>query len=204
MNSDPIVPQSTKLLLSTQARYELDAASEVWHCLYVTGISDQIDVYFIRSKDRAIGGLIAIVFEGDPIIAVRRIREYLTKKPWILKYTLKIIPVEIVTNSLEELKQFVRRYAAERIASNDSWKIRISKHASKAPSRKIIDMLAKEVQTGKVSLETPDWIINIEIIRDAYLAAIIRPTDIIRKKEFIEQIEKTKLLEYVKRSPHNF
>ncbi len=194
-----IVPKSTKFLVSTNTRYELDAASEVWHCLYVTGVSKDIDVYFIRRKDRSIGGLIAIVFDGDPISAIRRMRDYLMNKPWILRYTLRVVPVEIVTGDLLELKEFVMRTARSRIGEGDSWKIQISKRATKISSRKLIDELAGLIKIGKVSLDNPSWIVNIEIIRDTYLASVIRPDDIIRKKKLWERLRRQKLLEYIDR-----
>jgi len=194
---EPIVPKNTKFLVSSSPRYELDAASEVWHCLYVNKIAEEINVFFIRTKDRSIGGLISICFDADPLIAVRKIREYLYKKPWILRYTLRIVPVEIVTTNLNILIAAIDEAVSKRLDQNSLWKIRVSKHATKLSSRKIISQIADRISIGKVSLENPDWIINIEIIRNTYLGSVIRPDDIIVKKAFHEKIKKTKLLEYI-------
>ena len=196
-SSDLVVPPLTKFLVSANARYELDAASEIWHCLYVTGVSENIDVYFIRHRDRSIGGLIAIVFDGDPLVAIRKVREYLMQKPWILRYALRIAPVEIVTQDVKELREFVEKVAESRIKKDDTWKIQISKRAAKVSSRKLIDELAGVIKTGKVSLSSPHWIVNIEIIKHTFLASIIKPEDIIRKKKLWEKLKKQKLLEYV-------
>ena len=193
-----VVPEKTKFLVSSRIGFEIDAASEVWHCLHVTGICDDAEVYFIKTRDRSLRGLVSIVFDGDPIIAVRKIREYLTKKPWIMRYSHQIIPVEFVTGDVQKLKDYVARAASMRISSDDFWKINVSKHASGLSSRRIISEIAELINRGKVSLENPDWIINIEIIKKTFLAAIIGPQDIIRKKDIWEKVRKTKILDYVK------
>jgi|GEM_PF-2696936 len=196
-NYDELIPSNTKFLITCQQRYELDAASEVWHCLYAVGYGEDIEIYFIRKRDRTIAGLIAIVFNGDPIEAVQKIRNYLSKKPWILRYTHKIIPVELVTSSLETLLEFVSERARLRISDKDTWRITVSKHASKISSRKMIERIATIINRGKVSLEKPQWIINIEIIRNTFLVAVVKPEWIIRKKEFAEIIRRKKPLDYL-------
>ena len=200
MNMSPsseIVPLNTKFLVTTQPRYELDAASEIWHCLYVNGYPEDIYVHFVRKKDKAIAGLIAVVLNGDPIQAIQKIRGYLLRKPWILRYANKVIPIEFVTRSLDDLTAFVSSKANLRISESESWKIEISKRASKISSRKIIEHVANVVGVGKVSLENPQWLINIEIIRNIFLVSIIKPEWIIRKKEFSMIVKKKKLLEYI-------
>lgn len=196
-DSGNIVPLNIKFLVTTQPRYELDAASEVWHCLYANGYGEDIEVYFVRRKDRAIAGLIAIVFDGNPIEAIQKIRAYLLEKPWILRYTNKIIPVELATKSIDELLNFIAEKAKLRIGPNDTWKIQVSKRASKISSRRLIERVASVINVGKVSLEDPQWIVNIEVIRDVYLIALIRPEWIIRKKEIASVLQKKKPLEYL-------
>lgn len=198
MKNSLAVPKQTKFLVSSRVGFEIDAASEVWHCLHVTGVADNIEVYFIKSRYRSLRGLIAIIFEGDPIMAIRKVREYLVQKPWIMRYSHRIIPVEIVTNSMEELKAYVANTISIRMSDEDSWKINVSKHSSKLSSRKIINNLAKGIEKGKVSLDNPDWIVNVEVIKKTFLAAVIKPQDIIRKKDIHEKMRKAKILEYVK------
>lgn len=192
-----IVPLNTKFLVTCQQRYELDSASEVWHCLYVSGYKEDIEVHFIRKRDRAIAGLIAVVFDGDSIEAIRKIRDYLSKKPWILRYTNKIIPVELVTSSIDELLTFVYEKAKVRILENDRWRVSISKRASKTSSRKIIEQIAGVINWGKVSMEDPNWVVNIEVIKDVFLVSLVRPEWIIHKKNFMEVIRRVKPLDYV-------
>ena len=151
----------------------------------------------MRRKDRAIAGLIAIVFGGNPIKAIQKIRAYLLEKPWILRYTSKIIPVELATKSIDELLNFIAEKAKLRIGPNDTWKIQVSKRASKISSRRLIERVASVINVGKVSLEDPQWIVNIEVIRDVYLIALIRPEWIIRKKEIASVLQKKKPLEYL-------
>ncbi|MCR8433566.1 MAG: THUMP domain-containing protein [Crenarchaeota archaeon] len=196
-----IVPFNTRFLVTCQQRYELDAASEVWHCLYVSGYGEDIEVHFIRKYDRAIAGLIAIVFNGDPIEAIEKMRNYLLKKPWILRYTHKIIPVEFVTNSIDALLTFIHDKARLRIKEDDHWRISISKRASKISSKKLIEQIAHTISWGKVSLQNPQWIVNVEVVRDVFLASLIKPEWIIHKKTLMNTILRVKPLEYVDRPP---
>jgi len=175
----------------------MDSASEVWHCLYMVNVCKDIEVYFIRRRNRAIGGLIAIVFDADPILAIRKVRGYLEDRPWIMRYTLRIVPVEMVTGSLEELSRFVSNVANARIGESETWRISVSKRASKVSSRKLIESLASNISKGSVNLETPDWIINVEAIRQTYLCAVIKPEDIIRKKDVSIRLRSMKPLNFL-------
>ncbi len=191
-----IVPINTKFLVTSDPRYELDAASEVWHCLYVSNISNEIDIVFIRTRKKGIRGLFGVIFNEDALKAIRTIRTYLLKKPWILRYTHRIIPIEIVSTKLDDIVDFISKVGPIRIGDG-KWCVRVSKHSSGASSRRIIDLIAKHIHYGEVSLEKPDWIINIEIIVDTYLASVITPSDIIRKKTLWEELNKKRLLEYL-------
>lgn len=198
MEGKTIVPFNTKFLVSTQIRYELDSASEIWHCLYATGYDiNQIEVHFIRKRDKSIGGLIAITFEGNPIDALKKIRQYLYKHPWILYYTHRIVPIEYVTLDPTLLINQAVKLALKKIDPNASWRITISRHATKIKRQPLIDSIASKINIGRVSLEKPDWIINIEIIKNTFLLSVLEPIDIIRRKDFTAIYEKKKLLDFV-------
>lgn len=194
-----LVPQNTKFLVTTQPKYELDSASEIWHCLYMTGHNEtSIRVYFIKKRYRLVAGLIAIAFEGDPLRAVENIRLYLEKHPWILKYTNKVIPVEVVSDDINTFVENITKLANRRITNYETWRITVSKHASKIKTSKIIDAIASKIKVGRVSLKDFNWIINIDAIGENLLGSVIKPYHIISKKEFFAKIKATKLLEYLR------
>ncbi|MHA1616471.1 MAG: THUMP domain-containing protein [Candidatus Njordarchaeales archaeon] len=184
----PIIPSNTKLLVTSNRYYELDAASEVWHILKATNIADDAEVTFIRKGKWWLRGVIAFSFELNGITildAMERIRAYLLRRPWIMEFSQRIIPVELVSTDFSEIKSFVTSVANKRIRSNEKWAIKISKRDSKIKRQKIIEEIASQINVGKVDLENPDWIINIEVIRNTYAGSVIRSHHLIRKKEIV-------------------
>lgn len=177
------LPKDTKFLCTCQVYWELDAASEVWHCLRATGVCDSADIVFIRSHGRLYRGMFAVVFRGDAREAARRVRRYLEAHPWILKYTSRIVPVELVTADLQEVVAFVEREANARIGESERWKVRVERHEMEISRDLLIDAIAKVVRRGKVDLERPDWIINVECVRRTFAVSIIRPEELIQRKE---------------------
>jgi len=183
---EPVIPVNTRLLVTANRYFELDAASEIWHILRNTNIAYDAEVVFIRRGKWWLRGLIAFVFE-TPLLSLidimSRIRDYLLKKPWIMEFAQRIIPVEKVSTKFEEVKEFVWETANRRLGEEDKWAIRVSKHEANVKRRKIIEELAKGISKGKVDLENPDWIVNVEVIRNTYATAIVPTNCIIRKKE---------------------
>ena len=193
-----IVPIKTKLLVTTQPKFELDAASEIWHCLYKVGIpEDDIEVYFIRKRFKLVAGIIAISFNSDPLKIIPKIREYLKRHPWILRYTHRIVPVEYVTDNIDDMIFRVSKLANKRLSIDSKWRITINKRATKISSRTLIEKIANLIARGKVSLTNYEWIINIEIIGDTFLVAVIPRDFILLKKEFFKPIKERKVLEYL-------
>jgi len=183
-----IIPKDTKLLVTSNRYFELDAASEIWHALRATGICDEAEIVFIRKGKWWLRGIIGVIFEGDAIFAIEKIRNYFVKRPWIMEYSQRVIPIEIVTTDINELKDFVKKRGQERISEKDRWMIKITKHDSKIKRRHLIDELASLIDKGKVDLSNPKWIINVEVIKNTFACAIIEKHHILRKKELKNMI----------------
>lgn len=178
-----LLPKDTRFLVSSIRFFELDSASEIWHALKATHVCDDAEIVFIRKGKWWLRGLFGVIFDFDPLLAAEKVREYLSQRPWIMEFTQKIIPIEIVSDSLAEIKEFVEKKAYDRLDRKSKWMIRVSKHESKISRTRIIEKIAASIDIGKVDLEKPDWIINIEIIKDLFCASVIKPTHIIRKKD---------------------
>ncbi len=176
------LPRNTKLLVSSRLHREYDAASEVWHALRKTGICENAEVYLIRKGREWLRGLVAFVFDGDPLKAVLAIKDYFKRNQWIMEYTERIYPVEFVAYNLEEAKGFLEKKANERIGDS-KWKIHVFKHDAKFKRKKVIEKLAESINTGKVDLENPDWIITVHIVKDELGLAIVREEHLVRKKD---------------------
>jgi len=191
--SKPDIPPNTKLIVTSRVYWELDAASEIWHCLKTTGVCNNAEIVFVKQRNKLIRGLFAVVFDGDSREAVRRIRNYLLKHPWIMKYSQRIIPVELVTVNFDEVINFVKENS-KRINEGARWMIRVSRHHADVSKTQIIEKLAPLITRGKVDLKNPEWIINVECILKTFAIAIVKKEELIRRKE-LKELLKGRLLE---------
>ena len=84
-------------------------------------------------------------------------------RPWFMRYCLRIIPIQIVTDTdINKIKQNVIKFK-DCIQENDSFRITVEKRGSLISSKEIITEIAKSL-SNKVSLENPTWIILIEVL----------------------------------------
>jgi len=105
--------------------------------------------------------MVNTVIEPSKIIAY--IKNKMIEEPWLIRYCLRIIPIQIITETeIDKIKQNVIKLK-DTIQKNDSYRITIEKRNTSISSNEIITEVA-EIFPNKVSLNQPDWIILIEII----------------------------------------
>ena len=91
------------------------------------------------------------------------VKDKVVEEPWLIRYCLRMIPIQIITETkmskitenIIELKNVIKQ--------NDSYRITIEKRNTSISSNEIITEVAK-IFPNKVSLNQPDWIILIEIL----------------------------------------
>ncbi|MGQ4890959.1 MAG: THUMP domain-containing protein [Candidatus Njordarchaeia archaeon] len=187
------IPKNTKLLVTSRIHFELDAASEVWHALRATGICPDADVYLIKRGREWIRGVIAFAFDNDPYEAIRAIRDYFEKKPWIMEFTERIFPVEYVSDDIDEIARYISGKVNKIFSNNTRWRIRIHKHNTVYKRSKILEKVANVVNIGKVDLEKPDITILINLIKNTITVSFTKPNQIIRKKDVKNKLNKKEL-----------
>lgn len=120
----------------------------------------------------------------EPTETIRKIKEMLLDEPWSVRYCLRIIPVQIVTETnLDEIEKAVESLK-ELILEGESYRISVEKRNSDISGQEIISRVAKKIK-NKVSLEFPDKIILIEILGNKTGLGIVKKSDIL-------SVEKTK------------
>jgi tRNA acetyltransferase TAN1 len=129
-------------------------------------------------------GILTGITSLNPIESIEKIREKILDEPWSVRYCLRIIPIQGVckTNIKEIEDEILKKIGV--IKSEDSYRITIEKRNSKVSSDEIISKIAKNIP-NKVSLDSPDWVILIEIIGDEAGVSVIRNNNIL-------SVEKTK------------
>jgi len=107
------------------------------------------------------------ILMANTIIEPSKIIDYVKNKmieePWLIRYCLRIIPIQMITETeIDKIKQNVIKLK-DTIQKNDSYRITIEKRNTDISSTEIITEIAK-IFPNKVSLNQPDWIVLIEIL----------------------------------------
>ena len=129
-------------------------------------------------------GILTIKTKLDPIKIVAKIKELVLDEPWSIRYCLRIIPIQEVSETkISEIEQRILEIG-QLIQTEDSYRISIEKRNSEISSQELIKKIAKNFK-NKVSLENPDKIIQIEILGGKTGISILEKSDIL-------SVEKTK------------
>ena len=107
------------------------------------------------------------ILMANTIIEPSKIIDYVKNKmieePWLIRYCLRIIPIQMITETeIDKIKQNVIKLK-DTIQKNDSYRITIEKRNTDISSTEIITEIAN-IFPNKVSLNQPDWIVLIEIL----------------------------------------
>jgi len=99
----------------------------------------------------------------EPSKIIDYVKNKMIEEPWLIRYCLRIIPIQIITETeIDKIKQNVIKLN-DTIQKNDSYRITIEKRNTSISSNEIITEIAK-IFPNKVSLNQPDWIVLIEIL----------------------------------------
>lgn len=172
-----------KLIITCARHLESEAGDEIKKNLTIFGDENA------KITTTGLSGILTAKTQIDPFEVVRKIREMVSEEPWSIRYCLRIIPIQLVTNTnmkeiLEGTLQLVNK-----IKEDESYRITIEKRNYDISRNVIISKIAEKIQ-NKVSLEKPDWIVLVEILGNKTGLAVLRMEDI-----FSLEITKRKLLE---------
>jgi len=129
-------------------------------------------------------GILTAEIKLEPIEVIKKIKEMILDEPWCIRYCLRVIPIQKITDtSIESIEKGISDLI-KLISNEESYRISIEKRNSNISSQEIISRIAKKIK-NKVSLEFPDKVILIEILGNKTGIAIVKKTDIL-------SVEKTK------------
>jgi len=108
-------------------------------------------------------GILMVNTVIEPSKIIDYIKNRMIEEPWLIRYCLRIIPIQMITDTeIDKIKQNVIKLK-DTIQKNDSYRITIEKRNTDISSTEIITEIAK-IFPNKVSLNQPDWIVLIEIL----------------------------------------
>jgi tRNA acetyltransferase TAN1 len=166
-------------LIVTCARHlEGETEDEIIDILDELGDSD------VKISVSSMSGIITVQTKLDPIEVVRKMREILLDEPWSIRYCLRVIPVQkVVKTNIDEIEKIICEMSNQ-IEEKETYRILIEKRNSDISSKEIITKIANGIK-NKVSLDSPDKVILIEIL------GIITGISILKKSDILS-LEKTK------------
>ena len=123
-------------------------------------------------------GLVVAKSKLEAIKAIHDLRGLLKERPWEFKYTLRLVPVQSVSEAKLDVIQSSALAMAEKITEKETFRITVEKRHTGLSSKTIIDTIAKRIDR-KVNLENPDKIIMIDIIGELVGTSLIGPDDVL-------------------------
>lgn len=147
---------------------ESEAASEILSLLKEMG-DEQPEIYSTN-----VSGLLTARTNLDPYEVIRNIRKKVQDEPWSVRYLQRLIPIDAVVNTnIDDIKDAVTKLAS-RIGEHETFRITVEKRYSGLSSSDVIKNVASIIER-KVSLESQDWIVLIEIIGENTAVSVIKP-----------------------------
>jgi len=154
-------------VVSSRRYQEEQAAREIQYVLEMTLDYEEVEVNPVYH----LSGLSIAHFNKDPIKTLKRIKEKIKEDPDFFEYVLKIVPIQYkLKTDLSEISDLASKFESE-LNGKDKWRVILRSRATDIPHNKIVEAAAKEIDTGIVDLEDPDYIVRIEIIGgDTYMS----------------------------------
>ena len=160
------------LVISTSRGNERNTCSEMWYLLGEVG-----DRGSSVEPTPAIG-LVVAKTKLEAVKAIQDLRALLKARPWEFKYTLRLVPIQFVSEAKLDTIQSSALALAQKIGDKETFRITVEKRHTALSSKTIIDTIAKKIDK-KVNLENPDRIIMVDVIGDLAGVALIRTEDIL-------------------------
>ncbi|UCE96305.1 MAG: THUMP domain-containing protein [Candidatus Bathyarchaeota archaeon] len=160
------------LLISTTRGNEADVCSEVWYLL------GEIGDEAANVDKTGVSGLAAAKTSFPPLEALGKLREMLRDRPYDFRYSLRIIPIQEVTQTdLDKIRYIVTQLASE-IQHDETFRVTVEKRFTHLSTKDIVEAAAANIDR-KVDLTNPDKIILIEVIGGLTGVSVLNPSSII-------------------------
>ena len=122
-------------------------------------------------------GILMVNTGIEPSKIIDWVKDKVVEEPWLIRYCLRMIPIQSVTETdMSKITKDVIKLK-DVIQQNDSYRITIEKRNTDMSSTEIITEIAK-IFPNKVSLNQPNWIVQIEILGNKTGISILKENEI--------------------------
>jgi tRNA acetyltransferase TAN1 len=159
------------LILTSQKGSEAKASAEFKEIALQHGLRK------VHIEKSAFDGVLELELE-DPRGFLVFLREYVRSEPFRIHFVQRIIPVDVVVDTtLDQIKEAAKQLGGQ-INESESFKIDIDERDSPYSRKELIEAIA-DVVDRKVSLESPDKILQVEVLGEYTALSLARPDEII-------------------------
>ena len=160
------------LIVTCSRHLEDEAAQEVSSILEDLGDDN------VQTEKTDFSGVIVAHTNLDPFLVIQKIKQIVIDEPWSIRYCLRFTPIEKFTEvRIEKILNAIKELTPK-IKPNETYRITIQKRGSDLSSKELIESIANGID-NKVSLDSFDWNIIVEIIGDTCGIVIARNDDVI-------------------------
>jgi tRNA acetyltransferase TAN1 len=160
-------------LIATCSRHmEEEACNEITEIIHNLGDNSP------RINKSSFSGIIWIDTIIDPFMVITEIKKIILDEPWRIRYCHRLIPIRQSTSSgLENIIESVRAQI-KLMKDIDTYRITIEKRGNEISSKELINFIA-DIIPNKVSLESYDWNITIQIMGGITGVSILKEEDVV-------------------------
>jgi len=113
----------------------------------------------------------------DPLAVVEKLKSMVAEEPWSVRLVLRFIPIEAVSEARPEAVKARASDLSKKIPQGDSFRVTVEKRHSAVRSMEFVEAAAAVVQR-RVDLDTPDWVVLVEVVGGLAGTSVIRPTSV--------------------------
>jgi len=159
------------LIVTSAKGLEARASAEFKEVALLSGIRK------VTIERSAYDGILEVEVE-DPKALMSFISEFVRSEPFKIRFVMRVIPVDrVVDTKIEDIVAAVKELALA-IGPAESFRITIEARDSPYADRQLIDAVAEAVER-KVSLDSPDKVVLIQIFGEYAGVSVLAPNDIL-------------------------
>jgi tRNA acetyltransferase TAN1 len=159
------------LILTSQKGSEAKASAEFKEIALQHGLRK------LHVEKSDFDGMLEVDIE-DPRGFVAFLRDFVRSEPFRVHFIQRVIPVDLVVDTTLEQIKLAAKHLGEQIGPEETFKIEIDERDSPYTRRELIDAIA-DVVDRKVSLESPDRVLQVEILGEYSALCLARPDEMI-------------------------
>jgi tRNA acetyltransferase TAN1 len=160
------------LILTSGKGLEARASAEFKEIALLSGVRK------VSTERSAYDGVVEVEVE-NPKAVLAFLSAFVKLEPFKVRYIMRVIPIDkVVDTDLEEITKAVKELSSQ-IAASETFRITIEERDSPYSNKQLIDAVA-DIVDRKVSLDTPDKLVLIQVFGEYTGISVLVPDDIVK------------------------